>query len=1214
MNSSLRFAAIAVALTFTASASTLYVAPTGNDTTAQADDPGLPYKTVNAALTAAAAGDTVNIAAGTYKESKTWTIDKKLEIVGAGCDQTIISACKFKLNHAEAVISDLRVTGWSSQGAVEFVQNGAGGTMRRCDISGNTRTSTTGTGVLMYCGNLIDCVITNNVNGTGGNGVGINISASGDCLLENCLIADNMVGGATSGVGGLYITSSVNGKRVVLRHCTIVGNSGGDVGGLSVNGNVNFEMTDCLVADNFKLKAASASNTADAYLGWSGGYTRGVTNCLIAKCPTYNAGYQVENCITNIAAGLNQPYAGDYSVGRGSAAWGAAADGTDIGFYQTEHGEAFAVGCYAETDRGIGSVTTVLHGTAVNASGAVTYEWDLDGDGTYEKSGATVEAAFTEIGWNGVNVKATCGGESVAATVEHVVCVFAPTTYCWTKSPNPTFPYATWETAATDPYAALAATIDGGKLQFTNEMVLLTKPMQVTRRIEMCGTGKENNSVNSSPLYWTSLKNFEDVNATGTSIQRKGASDVILLRLFNEGATVHSIAYGPGRSRDLEIFGESVVSNCTVRYGSYTAGDGCGVWMNAGLVTHCVISNNYCSNDSTKGVQLHMEGTAKLRNSLVVNGRADSAGSNGGCKGAIWASGSNVQIENCTICGNTAGKGGGVYTVGAVTVRNCIIRDNSAMLTDNDIYVESGTPVFENCCLAESRGTGCQTGQPGFILDEAGKSTWTFSAASPCVNNGVPVGWATEDATDYFGNKRVQGDGIDIGCFEADLSQATCDIEVSASEIVGGAADVTFSVKLVGATLPEDAVCKWDFDGDGVYEREGASVTLHCEEGYHTASLKVMKDDETLYEAKGKSDLVTVFPTVIYFNGANAEGAAFPYNTPAKAASKMSDVLAAAKSGVDIRVCEGVHDCDVQILLNFKCTFHAAEGVTARPRLVRKFDGNSFVSVAHDEALIEGLDLDDNKYYTFNVNLNDGTIRDCVIRNGYYTSGSGIGLTMSGGLVDRCEIVGIRGTSEQSYSGRGLALHLSGSAVVRNSLIHGNFAEDSVKGRRGGLISVEGNAVLESCTVTDNTNRQENVICTFGTGTVRNCIVFGNECGQNNVTGSPYFPSYAPMVSGDVKLVGEGVKTADFDYNCYTSVTAMAYGEHDVLGDPRFSTKGLPYSLAKDSPCLDKGQPEEWMQESGALDFAGGSRLVRCLPDIGCIEFVPAQTTYLILR
>ena len=93
MNSSLRFAAIAMALTFTASASTLYVAPTGNDTTAQADDPGLPYKTVNAAITAAVAGDTVSIAAGTYKESKTWTIDKAITIRATSSDpsQTVIA-------------------------------------------------------------------------------------------------------------------------------------------------------------------------------------------------------------------------------------------------------------------------------------------------------------------------------------------------------------------------------------------------------------------------------------------------------------------------------------------------------------------------------------------------------------------------------------------------------------------------------------------------------------------------------------------------------------------------------------------------------------------------------------------------------------------------------------------------------------------------------------------------------------------------------------------------------------------------------------------------------------------------------------------------------------------------------------------------------------------------------------------------------------------
>lgn len=140
LNSTLA-AAITASLAILAHGADIYVATTGNDASVDPSSDLTPLKTINAAIARANSGDVIHVAAGTYKESKTWTIDKKLEIVGAGRDRTISQANKFKLNHAEAVIRDLRVTGWSSAGAVEFVKGGAGGTMRRCDISGNTRCS-----------------------------------------------------------------------------------------------------------------------------------------------------------------------------------------------------------------------------------------------------------------------------------------------------------------------------------------------------------------------------------------------------------------------------------------------------------------------------------------------------------------------------------------------------------------------------------------------------------------------------------------------------------------------------------------------------------------------------------------------------------------------------------------------------------------------------------------------------------------------------------------------------------------------------------------------------------------------------------------------------------------------------------------------------------------------------------------------------------------
>lgn len=1195
---------VACALTSALSARTIYVAPGGNDSSTTPTDPTTPYKTVNKALGEAVDEDVVHIAAGTYAEKKAWAISKRLVVEGEGSSQTILKECKITLS-AEAEVRDLRLTGYAAGGTLTFGSS-SGGTARRCDISGNTRTSTDGTGVYMCSGNLIDCTITNNVNSSGGRGVGVYVEPKLDCLIEGCLIADNNTG-AASGSGGLHIVpKSIYGKTVTVRHCTIVGNMGGETGGLSLNDRVNIVVEDCLVGDNIKLTDATAAGTEDAVLGWANNYTRTLRNCLIAKCPTYNAGYVVENCFFGVSPGFVNSFAGDYRIGRQSAAWGAASDGTDIGWQQTAHGDTLSVGCYAVTNRGLGSLTTTLVGTCVNATGDVTYEWDLDGDGTYEESGATVEATFTALGFNSVKVKATCGGASDAATVENVAYVCPKTTYVWTESPSPAFPYATWETAAHIPNVALTTVVPGGTLQFTNEMVELTSGLYVCRPIEMRGTGRENNSVVSQPLYFKPKVPYVDEHATGTSIQRsRNVSDVNLLKVFGSGALVHSIAFGPGRSRNLAVYGESIVSNCTVRYGSYTAADGPGLLMTAGLATHCVISNNYSQNGKTTGCQVNLSGTAKLRNSLVVNGRGDGVKDGVGCLGTVYASGNNVQIENCTICDNVSGQGGGIYATDAAQVRNCIVRDNSALYdsNSNDIFDKAGTMVVENCCLKDSKGTGCQTADPGFIIDPVtGLNTWTFSTASCCANNGKNLDWTTADATDVFGNLRVQGEIVDIGCFEADMSQATCDIKAEPNKATGPT-NVVFSAVVTGKTLSDEAEYLWDFDGDGTFEKSGATVTNACGEGVCAAVLKVTDHEVEVFNVTNET-AVTVYPLVLYFDSANAAGERFPYNTPETAAATLGAALKATSAGCELRIAGGSHPCDAQIAVTERMTVCPVPGLKSRPRLVRKGISVALIMLGNADAVVEGLELDSTGVsVSEHVAVSAGTLRNCVISNAWFTSGSGIGLRMSGGLADRCEVVKVAGQARAGNDVAGLAVLLSGSSVLRNSYLHNLRCGDSQTGREGGIIAVKGNAVMENCTIAGITNLDYEVVALVDGGTVRNCIITDCACGSGPLhADSLLWPSILPCTSSSMSY--DATAPNFLDYNCYTSATMTAVGEHDVVtGDPRFraSARG-DCTVRTSSPAYHAGQALDWMEEDGAVDLRGLPRLWKGKVDMGAFQ------------
>jgi hypothetical protein len=75
------FAALLTAISFPARAATLCVAPGGHHNC---------YSTIQAAVTAASAGDVINIWPGTYKEDV--TIGKPLSLIGAGWDASVIDA------------------------------------------------------------------------------------------------------------------------------------------------------------------------------------------------------------------------------------------------------------------------------------------------------------------------------------------------------------------------------------------------------------------------------------------------------------------------------------------------------------------------------------------------------------------------------------------------------------------------------------------------------------------------------------------------------------------------------------------------------------------------------------------------------------------------------------------------------------------------------------------------------------------------------------------------------------------------------------------------------------------------------------------------------------------------------------------------------------------------------------------------------------------
>ena len=96
-------------------------------------------------------------------------------------------------------------------------------------------------------------------------------------------------------------------------------------------------------------------------------------------------------------------------------------------------------------------------------------------------------------------------------------------------------------------------------------------------------------------------------------------------------------------------------------------------------ITNCTISGNTASS----GNGIYSSGTLTITNSII-------SGNTGGTGGGIYQGGSTLTITNCTISGNT---GGGIYrNYGTLRLYNTIV----AMNVSYDIRVRTGTVVGHN--------------------------------------------------------------------------------------------------------------------------------------------------------------------------------------------------------------------------------------------------------------------------------------------------------------------------------------------------------------------------------------------------------------------------------------------------------------------------------------------------------------------------------------
>ena len=346
----------------------------------------------------------------------------------------------------------------------------------------------------------------------------------------------------------------------------------------------------------------------------------------------------------------------------------------------------------------------------------------------------------------------------------------AATLYVSPTSLNPTLPYTSWVTAATNIQDAVNAAAAGDTVLVTNGTypgaVSVNTPLTL-----LSVDGPAVTSINGSRgircVYLTSGATLSGFTLTGGNITNPfaiggGVLGESLTATVTNCFITENIAcslamtdfdqgYGGGAyqatlnnctlSYNLGCFGGGAayctLNNCTITNNSAVSPDGGGQGAYESTLNNCTLLDNGYGDGSAGG------GAADctLNNCILMGNHDDYAG------GVV-----HCTLYNCTLIDNYADTIGGAYVS---TLYNCIVYYNSDF---EGLNYDGSCTFYYSCTTPSPGGIGNITNAP--IFD----GTLRQQSNSPCINSGdnafAPPG------PDLDGNPRIVGRTVDMGAYE----------------------------------------------------------------------------------------------------------------------------------------------------------------------------------------------------------------------------------------------------------------------------------------------------------------------------------------------------------------------------------------------------------------------------------------------------------------
>ena len=611
--------------------------------------------------------------------------------------------------------------------------------------------------------------------------------------VRNSIIADTRLGSCrySNKASGVWVGGGVLENCLVVNNTHIITDASYTVYGVRAAGGT---VRNCVIAGNRAVsgEAADWGGTASAFINCA----TPVPDAAMPGAVAFEYGMLRYN------DGELVPPLGSALIDAGfTAGWEATAldyaglprlSGTapDIGpcerqaasFAAVFEADRYAVISYDGTTPFFFTLTPVVEGDPAGA----TFEWDLDGDGTFEQSLGTPDSATAQLSAYGtvtLSLKATKGGNSTLFSRDFTV---GPATlYVVQKNDAATPPYATWETAATNVNEALRYALDGTTILLTNGTHMINAASAKTDGTIIVANGRD-----VTIRGCTGIR--EDVVLDAGNTGR-------LIELYGPTARLCdlTVTRGKGGSGSAIYNAGGVISNVLVT-ANYMNNYGYGIVYNDnGSILDTLFLAN-CANQNHYGIALYQKGTAAfsdrlefrdnhddkqthhargaayiaggtIRNSLVISNHLDDTGLKITQSCGLWVE--NATAANCTVVGNSYESGvtdvnRALYANTGAVVVNCLIADN---------FVTDDADVIPNCNATTRITYSCTypTNGLGAGCIEATGNVYTFDREGririyvdgPCRDAATLLDWHA-GARDLYGNQRIYGRHPDIGCAE----------------------------------------------------------------------------------------------------------------------------------------------------------------------------------------------------------------------------------------------------------------------------------------------------------------------------------------------------------------------------------------------------------------------------------------------------------------